>query len=43
MESAGVENRLGALTQENSVSRLGLLHLVLACGNLVERASLPQG
>jgi hypothetical protein len=35
MESGGAENGPGTLTQRNIVSRLGLLHLVLACGNLL--------
>jgi hypothetical protein len=40
---APLENLWGRLTQENNISRLGLLHLALACGNLFENASLPQG
>jgi hypothetical protein len=43
MESAGPEIHRGALTQENHFSTLALLNLAVACGNLLEDPSLPQG
>jgi hypothetical protein len=38
LESAGAENRRRRLTQKNSDSRLGLLYLVLVCGNFYRMA-----
>jgi hypothetical protein len=34
---------MSTLTQENHISRLVLLNLALACGNLLRNLSLPHG
>jgi hypothetical protein len=43
MKSARREIHRGTLTQENHFSTLALLNLAMACGNLLEIVSLPQG